>query len=302
MAVDSGFGIMMHNVFGGFDMAVFSFFASLQNDVFNVFAKVFAAMGSSFFFILIWFLCAFLFFFKRARKMSTTVLIGLILTLMINIILLKYGLERMRPYNVLQSNPQFIVWYMAAGHLPESPFCFPSGHTACSTCIATILVVLLWKDYGKKWSPILFVYPFLVGCSRIYAMVHYPTDVIAGFIVGLILAGLTFVIYHLVDLIRIKNPKLALWLEKIDLEKVITKKSGKKIKTSTAVLLIGLVVVVCFAASFVHVLHQTSSNVHICEYKTNKLKCFNEGKQEVIDKYTGKTKHYCEQHAPKDNK
>jgi undecaprenyl-diphosphatase len=47
----------------------------------------------------------------------------------------------------------------------------------------TALCIALWKN--KKWlvAPAA-AYVIIMGASRNYLMVHYPTDVIAGFIVG----------------------------------------------------------------------------------------------------------------------
>lgn len=58
---------------------------------------------------------------------------------------------------------------------------FPSRH-------ATVMAVIAFSYiyYKSKWSPVFLLLMILIGISRIYVGVHYPVDVIAGFIVGII--------------------------------------------------------------------------------------------------------------------
>ncbi len=67
------------------------------------------------------------------------------------------------------------------GHLPNS-WSFPSGHTATA---AVIFGVIFLMASGKtvRWS--MFALIILVGLSRIAVGVHWPIDVVCGWIVGL---------------------------------------------------------------------------------------------------------------------
>ena len=64
---------------------------------------------------------------------------------------------------------------------PEHNFSFPSGHAMGSMTLAWVLVLLAWPT---RWRlPVLVVaMPFvlLVGLSRLYLGVHYPSDILAG--------------------------------------------------------------------------------------------------------------------------
>ncbi|MGV8943155.1 phosphatase PAP2 family protein [Thermomonas sp.] len=64
---------------------------------------------------------------------------------------------------------------------PESSFSFPSGHAMGSMTLACVLVLLAWRT---RWRwPVLAVtsiFVALVGFSRIYLGVHYPSDILAG--------------------------------------------------------------------------------------------------------------------------
>ena len=68
----------------------------------------------------------------------------------------------------------------------EHSFSFPSGHAMGSATLATALVLLAWRT---KWHwPVLVLMPLfalLVGLSRMYLGVHYPSDILAGFAIAI---------------------------------------------------------------------------------------------------------------------
>lgn len=66
-------------------------------------------------------------------------------------------------------------------------FGFPSNHAANSMCMAMILC-LQYKSW-IRFVPLLVA--LLIGYSRIYLGVHYPADVLGGFVVGAMLGYLT---------------------------------------------------------------------------------------------------------------
>ncbi len=69
--------------------------------------------------------------------------------------------------------------------LTENSFSFPSGHAMASSALALSLIVVFWPT---RWRwPVLvgaLVYMVGIGLTRLYLGVHYPTDVIAGWIVS----------------------------------------------------------------------------------------------------------------------
>ncbi|OQY96508.1 MAG: hypothetical protein B6D37_01805 [Sphingobacteriales bacterium UTBCD1] len=104
----------------------------------------------------------------------------------------KYIVNRERPF---VNNPSVIKASDGGG--PS----FPSGHTSEAFATATALSI----DY-PKWYVIVpsFAWAGTVGFSRMYLGVHYPTDVIAGAIVG---SGSAFLSYKLNKWIRAEKKR-----------------------------------------------------------------------------------------------
>lgn len=87
---------------------------------------------------------------------------------------LKYAVNRKRPY---EEYPLIINPYTI-----ENDASFPSGHTSTAFTLATSLTL----QYKKWYVAIpLFAWASSVGYSRMYLGEHYPTDVLAGAVIGI---------------------------------------------------------------------------------------------------------------------
>ncbi len=89
--------------------------------------------------------------------------------------LMKRIIRRDRPFHTLEGIRHLIM--------PPDKFSFPSGHTAG----AFLFAVLIGHAY-RDLQAALFVWASLVGVSRVYLGVHYPSDVLAGSLLGLLSA------------------------------------------------------------------------------------------------------------------
>lgn len=66
---------------------------------------------------------------------------------------------------------------------------FPSSHSATTAAIATILI-WRWRK-RSRWAWLALLLPLVIGFSRIYVGVHYPTDVLGGWTLGFLLGSLS---------------------------------------------------------------------------------------------------------------
>ncbi len=157
--------------------------------------------------------------FKKTRKAGMGVLIAMLFGLVFTNIGIKELVERPRPYATTEL---YNMWWTSVGHGLESEFSFPSGHT--TSAMAAMLPCFLYFDKKKSW--LFFIAAILMGASRNYVMVHFPSDILAGLIVGAIAGILAFLIVNFVYKKLSENDKIGKKIVSFDLAEVI--KSRKK--------------------------------------------------------------------------
>lgn len=69
---------------------------------------------------------------------------------------------------------------------------FPSGHTITAVALYGFLAILLWRAGHRVWALLAGVMIPLIGFSRIYLGVHYPSDVLAAIALGILWLMLIF--------------------------------------------------------------------------------------------------------------
>lgn len=183
-------GPVLDQLFYAFDTAAYSFIWQFQNAftifVANICQYTGDALGYTIYGVISLALC----FPKKTRKFGVAMFVAFIVGLPLMGII-KDVVGRARPYITLKDTPFWetydLHWTRAGSFLEDDP-AFPSGHTSVNFEIFTALIAVLLKQQ-KKWAWALFIFPFIVGCSRIIRCVHYPSDVVAGMILGII-AGL----------------------------------------------------------------------------------------------------------------
>ncbi len=114
--------------------------------------------------------------FKKTRKVGAMCACALVMSLLINNVILKPLIARVRPYEVIDG----LVLLVKKAH----DFSFPSGHTASSFACA----VVIFKQMPKKYGIPALVMAFIMGFTRLYIGIHYPTDVLAAIVTGTLCA------------------------------------------------------------------------------------------------------------------
>jgi undecaprenyl-diphosphatase len=130
----------------------------------------------------------FLFFVIRKYKWNTFVIV-VFATLMIVTSdqlsdLVKDWMERLRPSN----QPGLLVHLVDA--YKGGSFGFYSAHASNTSAITVFLIILFGREYPQVVVPAI-LWALIMSYSRIYLGVHYPGDILAGWIAG-ILEGLLF--------------------------------------------------------------------------------------------------------------
>ena len=113
----------------------------------------------------------------RTRKVGLCMALALIADVLLCNVTIKPLVARPRPWTI---RPEMEAVIRELTKLP-SGYSFPSGHTAVSFSGAGTLLLL--KTRGRVPASALAV---LVGLSRLYLYVHYPTDVLCGALLGLL--------------------------------------------------------------------------------------------------------------------
>lgn len=163
---------VLNNEIMNFDSAVYNFIISFKSNFLTNIFKFITFFGSSIPLISI---CIISFLFIKNKKIPMYISINLIVTAIFNL-LLKNIIRRNRP-----------VGYRL---VEETGFSFPSGHSMASMAFYGLIIYLVFKYVKNKYAKIALCTFFsilivAIGISRIYLGVHYPSDVLAGFMISL---------------------------------------------------------------------------------------------------------------------
>ena len=129
-----------------------------------------------------------LIFIKRTRFCGINMAISLFIAVVIGAVILKPLIARERPF----MDPIYNEYWIAVGKHLETSFSCPSSHTTAS--FAALFPIFLY--FNKKYSFIALLIALIIGFSRVYLMVHYPSDVVFGAFIGIAVSSAIYIILN----------------------------------------------------------------------------------------------------------
>ncbi len=108
-------------------------------------------------------------------------------------VLMKNSFERMRPCH--DESLSFLVHTIK--NKCGGKYGFVSSHAANTMAIFTYLMMIT-RNSNTTITGVLAAWVLLIGYCRVYMGVHFPADIVGGWIIGIIAAGITYVIYRLI--------------------------------------------------------------------------------------------------------
>ena len=108
------------------------------------------------------------------RSTGWAMVLAMLAGLLIGELALKNIICRPRPFEYISSGMRLLIPFPAG-------YSFPSGHS-CSSFAAA--VVIFRRD--KRWGGVALVLAGLIAFSRVFLFVHFPSDVLAGALLGVL--------------------------------------------------------------------------------------------------------------------
>ena len=163
----------------GIELNILDWFQTLHTPVLDKVMVFITSLGNA---GIIWIVMTIVFLLiPKMRKTGAVMAAALIIDLLLCNVILKNLVARTRPYDV-NTGVQLLVSRL-------HDYSFPSGHTVNMT----VLSYILGKSYGHL--DLFLICPLIIGITRLYLGMHYPSDVLGAYIIGLLLAFICFNIF-----------------------------------------------------------------------------------------------------------
>ena len=118
--------------------------------------------------------------FWRGRVMDGLLMLGSLSSLLAFFVV-KETVRRARP----------VTDYITSHGLHDHSF--PSGHVTGATAVFGMAALLLWRRSSSRWaragSIAIMLFIVIIGVSRVYIGAHYPTDVLGGWLLALVIVS-----------------------------------------------------------------------------------------------------------------
>ena len=131
----------------------------------------------------------FLFFSKKNKKDSYLIVVSAVLCLVINSLLIKKIVARPRPF--MADIEEYKIWWEYVGSIMKDSFSFMSGHTLLSV---SCFLSLFFEHKNIKYLILTIVWTIFTILSRLFFVVHYPSDCLFGILFGIIFAYIAYII------------------------------------------------------------------------------------------------------------
>ena len=173
------------NIFQAFDLKIISCIQSLKNEYLTVFYKMITIIADTYQSAIITILIVAFLYIKQHYREALFLAItmsacGIAMPLLKNI----FSRERPDFYRLIEI----------------SGYSFPSGHTTSATTMYLTLAIVVLSIMNKLNKYFIFsiavIGIVIIGSSRIYLGVHYPTDVMAGICLGISIVSTVYVLYY----------------------------------------------------------------------------------------------------------
>lgn len=178
--------------FTGFELKILDAIQNLRNPSLDKIMVNATSLGNA---SIIWIIMMIIFLstkeYRTLGKLMVVAFIG-------NVIIVNLGLKnifgRTRPFDVANKTDLLIA--------KPKDGSFPSGHTSYAFTFLTLILFLSKSKAIKIMTSILSI---TIAISRLYLYVHFPSDVIAGAIVGILIATYTMKIYFSDEYIEVRK-------------------------------------------------------------------------------------------------
>jgi len=167
-----------------------------NNEIFLNIAKIITYLGNKWIIIAI---AALMLCFRKTRKLGVFVIFACGATYILNDYIIKLIIKRDRPF---VSFPELEVLSRLANIKLPDGYSMASGHAAVSMALAVMIYL-----FSHKVGLIAIAYSILVGLSRIVLGVHYFSDVLAGFAIGILVALIVYTVLNKVFYVYSKKRK-----------------------------------------------------------------------------------------------
>ena len=151
----------------------YNLISKLKNENMTNIIKIITNIGGTIIIAVVTILSLFIF---RKKKIDICIILNLLGIFILNNVLIKNIIARDRPTGI--------------NIIEENGYSFPSGHTAISTVVYGYLIYLIYNYVSNKklkyvLISILSIIILVVGLTRIYLGVHYTSDVLGGYLLGI---------------------------------------------------------------------------------------------------------------------